>query len=128
MPSGMTTPEDVRRLPARVDAVLIGTALVQLFILPLRTTVGQSLFRLAVVDDKGQLARPLLLLARWAIAWLPLFAALTIAALLAGSAESAAVIFLLASLIVWLGAAVCSVVHPHQGLHDRLAGTWVVRR
>jgi uncharacterized RDD family membrane protein YckC len=31
-------------------------------------------------------------------------------------------------LYVWIGAAVYAVVHPNRGLHDRLAGTWVVRR
>ncbi len=31
-------------------------------------------------------------------------------------------------LLLWIGAAVHAVIHPNRGLHDRLAGTWVVRR
>ena len=31
-------------------------------------------------------------------------------------------------LLLWLGAVLQAALDPHQGLHDRLAGTWVVRR
>ena len=31
-------------------------------------------------------------------------------------------------LVLWIGAAVCAVVHPNRGWQDRLGGTWVVRR
>jgi hypothetical protein len=31
-------------------------------------------------------------------------------------------------LLLWMGAAVYAVFHPNRGLHDRLAGHWVVRR
>jgi hypothetical protein len=31
-------------------------------------------------------------------------------------------------MLAWVGAAVYAVFHPNQGLHDRLADTWVVRR
>jgi uncharacterized RDD family membrane protein YckC len=30
--------------------------------------------------------------------------------------------------LLWIGAAVYAVIVPNRGLHDRLAGTWVVRQ
>jgi uncharacterized RDD family membrane protein YckC len=49
-------------------------------------------------------------------------------ALLIHRVEGIAFISALVLLLLWIGAAVYAVVHPHRGLHDRLAGTWVVRR
>ena len=40
----------------------------------------------------------------------------------------AAFICALVLLLLWISAAVYAVIHPNRGLHDRLAGTWVVRR
>jgi uncharacterized RDD family membrane protein YckC len=41
---------------------------------------------------------------------------------------TAAFTWALVLLLLWIGAAVYAAVHPNRGLHDRLAGTWVVRR
>jgi len=66
-------------------------------------------------------------LIRWAVVWLPLLVPISVVALLTPGAGIAFVPALLV-LLLWLGAAVYAVVHPHRGWHDRLAGTWVVRR
>ena len=109
--------------------VLGAIALIQLLGLAFHNTVSHSIFRLAVVNVKGQLADRLTLLRRWAIVWLPLFVPMSFAALLSEKAgPTAAIIYALVLLAIWISAAVYSVIHPNRGLHDRLAGTWVVRR
>jgi len=108
--------------------VLAGIALVQLLLLPLRSSVSLSLFRLAIVDDKGNRAGLRKLFLRWGIAWLPLLAAISFVALLiARSYLGVALIAALALTILWISAGVCAAVHPSRGIHDRLAGTWIVR-
>ena len=104
-------------------------ALLQLIELPLfRTIASHDIFRLAVINDKGQRAGRTSLLMRWAIVWLPLFVPMVFAGVLIKRAEpTAAFVCALAILISWTGAAVDAAVHPNRGLHDRLAGTWVVR-
>jgi uncharacterized RDD family membrane protein YckC len=108
--------------------VLGAIALIQLLELPFRSTASHSIFRLAVVNAKGEPAARSHLLVRWAIVWLPLFLPMSFVALLIHRAEGIAFISALVLLLLWVGAAVYAVVHPHRGLHDRLAGTWVVRR
>ena len=104
-------------------------ALFQFLGLALRSTIGHSIFRLAVVNTKGELANRLTLLRRLAIVWLPLFVPMSFAALLIKRGEpNAAFILSVVSLVLWISAAVYAVIHPNRGLHDRLAGTWVVRR
>jgi uncharacterized RDD family membrane protein YckC len=109
--------------------VLSIIALIQLLELPFRTTASQSIFRLAVINAKGERADILTLLRRWLIIWLPLFVPMSFAAFLIKSGElNAAFICALVILMMWIGAAVYVVIHPNRGLHDKLAGTWVVRR
>ncbi|MHC5103221.1 MAG: protein kinase domain-containing protein [Planctomycetota bacterium] len=110
--------------------VLGAIALIQLMELPLfRTIASHNIFRLAVMNANGQRARRSLLFIRWAIVWLPLFVPMVLVALLIKRAElTAAFVCALAILIPWIGAAGYAVVHPNRGLHDRLAGTWVVRQ
>ena len=81
----------------------------------------------------GKLSHLLLLppspiLARWAIVWLPLILPLSFLALLQERAEGFALVAALVLLLLWIGAAVHAVIHPNRGVHDRLSGTWVVRR
>jgi hypothetical protein len=83
---------------------------------------------LAVINANGQRANKVTLLRRWAIVWLPLFVPMLFAALLIKRAEDIAFVGALAWLCLWIGAAVYAALHPHRGLHDRLAGTWVVRQ
>jgi hypothetical protein len=111
-------------------AVLGVVALIQLLALPLfRTTASHATFRLAVVNAKGECADRSNLLVRWTIVWFPLFFPMLFVALLINGAElTAAFISALALLLLWISAAVYAALHPHRGLHDRLAGTWVVRR
>jgi len=108
--------------------VLAGSALIQVLVLPFRTTVSHATFRLAVVNANGKPAEISQLLVRWAIVWLPLFIPMSFAALLLKRAEGIAFICALVLLLPWISAAVHAVIHPNRGLHDRLAGTWVVRR
>ena len=103
-------------------------ALIQLLELPLGSTASHSIFRLAVINAKGEPAALPHLLVRWAIVWLPLIFPMSFVALLINRPEGIAFFPALGLLLLWVGAAVYTVVHPHRGLHDRLAGTWVVRR
>ncbi|MBN1765266.1 MAG: RDD family protein, partial [Sedimentisphaerales bacterium] len=105
-------------------------ALIQMLELPLfRSTASYAIFRLAVINAKGERANRLTLLWRWAIVWLPLFVPMLLAALWITRGEpTAAFIFAVVLLVLWISAAVYAVIHPNRGLHDRLAGTWVVRR
>jgi uncharacterized RDD family membrane protein YckC len=108
--------------------VLLGSGVMQALVLPLRTTGSYSIFRLAVVNAEGKPADRPHLLARWAIAWLPLLLPMSFVALLVGRADGLAFLSALVLILLWLGAALYAVAHPNRGLHDRLAGTWVVRR
>jgi hypothetical protein len=109
-------------------SVLGAIALIQLLELPFRSTASHSIFRLAVVNAEGERAGVSRLFIRWAISWLPLLCPMVLAAQLLKTAEGLALFSALLLLILWISAAVYAVVHPHRGLHDRLAGTWVVRR
>jgi hypothetical protein len=108
--------------------VLVGAALIQLLEIPLRTSVSHHIFRLAIVNARGEVATRSQLLRRWSIVWLPLLLALSLVALLFSRAEFVALISTLVLLLLWGSAAAYAVVHPHRGLHDRASGTWVVRR
>ena len=110
--------------------VLSTIALIQLAELSLfRTTAGHAVFRLAIINSEGQRAGRKKLLRRWAIVWIPLFMPMLFAALLINRAElAAAFVCALVTLVLWLSAAIYAVIYSNRGLHDRLAGTWVVRR
>ena len=83
----------------------------------------------ARINGKGQRADVVTLLRRWAIVWLPLFIPMLFVALLTERAGlTAAFIWAIVLLVLWISAAVYAVIVPNRGLHDRLAGTWVVRR
>jgi hypothetical protein len=105
--------------------VLGALALLELLGLPFGTTASHAIFRLAVINASGEPAARSHLLVRWAIVWLPLLLPTSIVAWWVPRAAGVALMLVL--LLLWLGAAVYAVVHPHRGLHDRLAGTWVVR-
>ncbi len=114
---------------ATIMLVLGASALIQLLELPLRSTVSHFIFRLAVVNASGQPAGVSELFVRWVIVWLPLILPMSFAGLLMMRAEiAAALISAVLLLLLWISAAVYAVIHPSRGLHDRLAGTWVVRR
>ena len=109
--------------------VLGAIAFFQLLGLPFRLTASHSIFRLAVVDERGEPAGPLRLLRRWAIVWLPLLVPVTLAVGLtdgSGSGSLAALVLILA----WLGATLHAVAHPHRGLpdRDRVSVRWIARR
>jgi len=110
-------------------SVLGASALIQLLALPFRFFFSHHIFRLAVVNTKGKPAGLSQLFVRWAIVWLPLLLPMLFVALLIRPADSTAAYFAaLFLLLLWICAAVSAVIYPHRGLHDRLAGTWVVRR
>jgi uncharacterized RDD family membrane protein YckC len=95
---------------------------------PWMDSLGEIVIISALVDATGALATRSHLLARWAVVWLPLALPISFMAVLVHPAEGTAFFFTLVLLLLWVGAAVFAVVHPHRGLHDRLTGTWVVRR
>lgn len=114
---------------AATGVVLTIRGLFQLLELPFRTTCSHSIFRLAVVDSKRERAGRGTLLRRWAIVWLPLFLPGSLIGLLwIKDSPSAAFIAGIVILTLWISVAIHAVYHPHRGLHDRLAGTWVVRQ
>ncbi|MHC4756723.1 MAG: RDD family protein, partial [Planctomycetota bacterium] len=108
--------------------VLCAIALFQILGLVFHSTIGHAIFRLAVINAKGRPANRVTLLRRWTIVWLPLFIPMLFAALLIKKTEGIAFISALVLLLLWISAAVYAVIHPNRGLHDRLAGTWVVRQ
>ncbi len=110
--------------------LVLGTiALIQLLELPLGTTASHAIFRLAVVNAKGEPADRARLLLRWAIVWLPLFVPMAfLVPLIQRTEVTDALLCGLVWLALWISAAVYAVIHPHRGLHDRWARTWVVRR
>ncbi len=109
--------------------VLGALALIQLLELSLfRTTASHAIFRLAVVDAKGQRADTNTMVRRWAVVWLPLLIPMWLTdPLIEWVGPAAASIFAIVLLALWIGAAVYAAIYPNRGLHDRLAGTWVVR-
>jgi serine/threonine protein kinase len=112
-----------------ITVVLAAIALFQLLGLAFRSTIGHSIFRLAVINTKGEAANRVTLLRRWAIVWFPLFIPMSFASLLIKWGEpNAAFILAVVLLVLWIGAAVYAVIYPNRGLHDQLAGTYVVRR
>lgn len=114
-------------VPAMAILGVIGVT--QLLEFPFHSTAAHAIFRLAIVDAGGERATIPRLLVRWAIVWLPLFLPMLFVALLArAGAQTVASVFGAVVALLWMGAAVYAVVHPHRGLPDRLAGTWVVRR
>jgi len=102
-------------------------AVVQLPTIVMRSTASQSIFRLAIVNSQGEPASSSQLLLRWAIVWLPLFVSLWGVAWVPPVNQDTAVIARLLLLVAWIVAAAYAALHPHRGVHDRLAGTWVVR-
>jgi uncharacterized RDD family membrane protein YckC len=109
--------------------VLGAGALVQLLEIPFRTSFGQSIFRLAVVNADGEPAGIPSMVARWMIIWIPLLVPMFIVALWLREANpGVAIVLALATLLAWIAAALYAVFNPGRGLHDKLAGTWVVRQ
>jgi len=114
---------------AAAAILLVARGFFQLLEVPFRTTCSHSIFRLAVVDSEGERAGRLTLLRRWAIVWLPwLLPAPLLGWLMANDTLGPALISGSVILALWIGAAIHATFHPNQGLHDRLAGTRVVRQ
>ncbi|MEM9594492.1 MAG: protein kinase [Acidobacteriota bacterium] len=97
----------------------------QLVLVPFRITVGHRLFRLSVIDATGRSASRRRRLVRWGFAWLPLIVAF---ASTVWAEQGLASIWPRLWLGLWLGLVFQTALDPQRGLHDRLAGTWVVRR
>jgi hypothetical protein len=108
--------------------VFSAVALSKLLTLPFRATASHAIFRLAVIDARGEMATRLRLLRRWAIVWVPLLLPMSFVAWLTGRDEKLALVAAFVVLLPWVGAAVYAAVNPHRGLQDRFAGTWIVRR
>lgn len=82
-----------------------------------------------MVDARSQRAKRVTPLRYRAIVWLGLFIPMLFAALLIKRAEhTATFICAVVWLFLWISAAVYAVIVPNRSLHDRLAGTWVIRQ
>jgi eukaryotic-like serine/threonine-protein kinase len=110
--------------------VVLGVlALLQLVEFPFGNTASYAIFRLAVINAQGKRAGLSVLYLRWAIVWLPLFVPISVLALLTkGIGQPTVIILALIWLVLWISVAAYAAVHPKQGLHNRLARTWVVRQ
>jgi len=108
--------------------VLTANALIQILELPFCSTTSYHIFRLAVINARGERAGISTLFRRWAITWLPLLLpmSLMVPAVL-NDASTFALVSAFLWLFLWIGAAFFAMTNPNRGLHDRLAGTWVVR-
>ena len=113
---------------ATLMLVLAAIALIQFVELPFRTTDSHAIFRLAVVNGRGEPAGISRLLVRWSIAWLPLLVPLFLVAWLFQKNEGIACVSALVLLFLWICGAAWAVLHPSRGVHDRMSRTWVVRR
>jgi eukaryotic-like serine/threonine-protein kinase len=123
------TGDSVARIALAVAMfVLVGRALIQIVELPLSRSVSHSVFGLAMVDADGEPAGMRRRLARWAIVWLPLLLPVALMTVTMGWSEGITFISTLVLLLLWICVAAHAVTHPNRGVHDRLAGTWVVRR
>ena len=90
----------------------------------LGTTVGQQLFRIAVVNARGQPAGRVRLMFRWLLGWGPFFLLMGVAEWLTdGHGILTAVL-----LPLCCGGLAMAIVRPAQGLHDQLAGCYLVPR
>jgi len=108
--------------------VLGGSALIQILEIPFRTSCSFATFRLAVINSKGESAGMSRLLIRWAIIWLPLLIPLAIATLLLKTDKDIAFVSAVVWILLWISAAIYTVIRPNRGMHDRLSDTWVVRQ
>lgn len=108
--------------------VLGAMALVQLFTVPFGNSIGQFIFKLGVINSGGKRASLLNLLGRWSIVWLPLFIPVLFEYFWFNrNGDSSSMLISSGLLAVWIVIAICTVIHPNRGLHDKLARTWVVR-
>ena len=90
----------------------------------LGTTVGQQLFRIAVVNARGQPAGRVRLMLRWLLGWGPFFLLMGVADWLTdGHGILTAVL-----LPLCCGGLAMAIARPAQGLHDQLAGCYLVPR
>jgi len=83
-------------------AVLGVIAAVQLLELPFRSTASYAIFRLAVVDSKGERASAIHLLGRWAIMWLPLLLLNALVLILVQQSPDVAFFSGLGLLLLWI--------------------------
>lgn len=112
-----------------IGVVLAAFALVQLVEFPFRTIVSHAIYRLALVDERGERAGLARLYLRWAVVWVPLLLPMAWAwRLLQEQRVTSAVAVAGIGLLLWIGGALHAALHPCRGIPDRLAGTWVVRQ
>ncbi len=110
--------------PLSITLAILGVfALIQLLSLPLGSTPGHHIFRLAIIDSQGRRATLSRRFKRWAAVWLPLFIPCILFLTIFPAAPIAAI-----TLILWLCAVIHTITHPHRSIPDQLAATWVVRQ
>ncbi|MFM1942599.1 MAG: hypothetical protein RI897_1581 [Verrucomicrobiota bacterium] len=103
--------------------VILISSITQLLSIPFRCTASQSIFRIAVVNSQGQPASIPQLALRWCLAWLPLLIPLTILLIIHTNPT-----WIILIILAWLLPTLHTALHPHQGLHDQLAKTFITHR
>jgi uncharacterized RDD family membrane protein YckC len=103
-------------------------AIIQFLALPLRWIWSHDVFGLVVIDAQGNRASSVKRFVRWMIVWFPLFIPIAILWTLKPPTETFTLIITTGLLFTWIGTTIYTATHPNRGLHDHLAGTWVVRR
>ena len=117
------------RSAIQISLGILGTgAIIQFLALPLRWIWSHDVFGLVVIDARGKRASMTKRFVRWMIVWFPLFIPVGLLWTLLPQQEAWTTIISTILLVTWMSAAIYAVIHPNRGLHDRLAGTWVVRR
>lgn len=108
--------------------ILATACVIQLLALPIRWIWSHHVFGLELVDVRGEPANPILRFKRWLIVWLPLFVPIMFLHLSRSGNTSMTDFTEGFLLLIWFSTALYGTVIPKRGWHDRLAGTWIVKR
>ncbi|MDA7628619.1 protein kinase [Verrucomicrobia bacterium] len=108
--------------------ILGSAAIIQFLALPLRWIWSHDVFGFVVIDAQGKRASTTRRFIRWMIVWFPLSVPIGILWTLMPQNNPSTIMITIGLLFAWMSGAFYTVMHPNRGLHDRLAGTWVVRR
>jgi serine/threonine protein kinase len=95
--------------------------------------VGLRIFGIAIVDKNGRAAPRWRLLVRWLAIWILPVAywfslQISMFALHHHASQAELAVTLVVVALTWLAGLVVAIANPARGLHDRLAGTWLVPR
>jgi uncharacterized RDD family membrane protein YckC len=121
-----------------VAAAIGRGALIVLVVMAVTSLIGQiasgrvlglRMFGITVVNRAGQRASRFRLVVRWVLAWVPILVALLLLVMVTpADSDNGNVVYMIGPLAIVAAGLVWSLLRPQRGLHDRLAGTWLVPR